>query len=383
MNGVVKKCLLTITLLSLLALAVPIIPGAEASGSTAATFDRLEMEASPSIQGRGGNMEVTIIAYIYGGCCYDLYADDIEPDLEVPEGLVVVSGPTPERISKLTALAGGEPTIVNFRYTLRCDISGPYLINGSVETSNCGGREGDLEVHVIDGATINRPSVFPENPTSDKEMVLSFESMYPVGETMVTNATIYSYASDDDIDLSSFKAVNGTLMLDGRSVDDVTGSPTEKDPHEEHLFKGAIPKTSSTYVYYWIMVTDENGDTTTSSVYQVEVEDTQAVERLNMISFIFLFVSLAILVALLYGGQTIMQKGRIKGEDEDRFEVLGPVGRKRFLTMEERGRIKINQDRLMPYIVISLVIVLALAVSIALIISGDAKELIDHFLEGK
>ena len=103
----------------------------------------------------------------------------------------------------------------------------------------------------------------------------------------------------------------------------------------------------------------------------------------NTISVIFLVVTMLILIAILYVGQMILNK-RMEGvESEDRFSVLGPVGRKRYLTDKEDDRIKIKPEMNWKYIVVGGIIIVAVAVSIYYIITGEAGVLFEHFLEGK
>ncbi|MGA1849001.1 MAG: hypothetical protein ACMUHB_06640, partial [Thermoplasmatota archaeon] len=89
-NGCRRHLLLSLILLMMLGAVLVPVP-VSASGSQAATFDRLEVNTEPSIQGLGGEITVNVVAYFYGGCCYSLFANDIVPTLEVPGGLNISS----------------------------------------------------------------------------------------------------------------------------------------------------------------------------------------------------------------------------------------------------------------------------------------------------
>jgi hypothetical protein len=372
-------------LLVIIGATVPFTQDADASGAQAATFDRVEMEVDPFIQGYGGEMVVTVTAYFYGGCCYSLFANDITPDLDVPEGLSIKEGPTPETRNSLTAVAGGEPTVTKFRWTLSCDEEGSYDLASTVDTSDCGSRGSGYTVHVIKGATITRPEMYPEVPTSDKDISLKFVSSYPVGDTKIESASIIYWTTEKDYDLKEMSVVGDSLVHQNENIEPSgTGEVGSKELElVEGGFQADIPKVSDPYLFYIIEVTDEKGEVTRSSIYRLEVEDVGEVEKWNMISALFLIVSMLVLIGLLYVGQNILTK-RMEGvESEDRFSVLGPVGRKRYLTDEENEKIRYTPEMNWKYITVGVIIIIALGVSIFFIITGDATVLFDHFLEGK
>ncbi|MGA1821964.1 MAG: hypothetical protein ACMUIG_05500 [Thermoplasmatota archaeon] len=354
---------------------------ADGSGSQAATFDEIIMEVSPSVQGYGGEVEVALRAYFYGGCCYSLFANDIVPGLTIPENLTIVSGPTPAEVDELTAVAGGEPTIKTFRWTLRCNDPGSFFINCSVDTSNCGRREASGMVHVIKGASISKPTIYPENPISDKEMSIIFESSYPVGEIDIVDAVLYYHASDANME--QLQSENGTLFHDGEKIEDTFFTECEKDDLHPNRFSGSIPATEKRYVYYWMVVADENGNITTSSVFRYTVEDVGKVDRLNGISFLFLFISTALLILVLYAGQNLFRRFENAPEDDDNFHVLGPIGRKRFPPPAYRKKKPMMADTYLPYAIVIIIAAAGLIAVVYGVISGDAAELFRHLLDGK
>jgi hypothetical protein len=383
-----RKALIAVIVLALVILGAPafITDPASGSGAQAATFDRVEMMVDPSIQGYGGEMSVTITSYFYGGCCYSLFANDITPALEVPEGLSIKSGPTPEVKGSLTAVAGGEPTIVNFEYVLSCDEQGSYDLSAFVDTSDCGSRDTTYQVHVIKGATITKPEMYPEKPTSDKEISLKFLSSYPVGEVKVVSAKVVFWTSDSDLEPRELSMGDAqSLLHNNASIEVLTQGEMlcDKDELVEEGFNTKIPKISDPYVYYVIEVKDEKDEITRSSVYKLEVEDVGAVQMWNTISVVFLVVTMLILIAILYTGQTILNK-RMEGvESEDRFSVLGPVGRKRYLTDKEDDKIQIKPEMNWKYMVAGGLIIIFIFVFIFFIVNGEADTLFKHFLEGK
>jgi hypothetical protein len=312
-----------IALLSL-TLAVPAVSGA---GSQAATFDRIVVVPSSNVQGMGGEVEVSIVAYLYGGCCYSLFANDVRPMLEVPEGLTLLSGPTPERIDSFTAIAGGEPTLARFRYTLRCDSIGSFALNASVDTADCGSESSSVMVHVIKGATISTPTVHPRSPTTDGEAIVSFVSRYPVGETMVVSAAVYVHGSDRELDQGSMKAEIATLTIGDKPISDILRVECEPDPLERDRFSAIIP-TDSEHVYYWMVVLDENVEYTTSSIYHLEVEDTGEVRAFNLLSWSLFIIGTIALAASLVVMQNMARK-RAKGPSIEnmtlRFVLVGGI----------------------------------------------------------
>ncbi|MGA1793356.1 MAG: hypothetical protein ACMUHM_05350 [Thermoplasmatota archaeon] len=358
---------------------------ASASGSQAATFDHVEMIVDPSIQGYGGEMTVTLTCFFYGGCCYSLFANDIVPTLEIPEGLSIKTGPTPESRSSLTAVAGGEPTLVTFKWVLSCDAQGTYDINVTVDTSDCGSREASYQVHVIKGATITRPEMYPEDPTSDKSISLIFTSSYPVGDKKVVSARVVYWVSDEDHETRDLRFDGVGLALGNDTLENMDAGNTHADMDDitPGVFHAEIPRSQGPFVYYSIEVVDEDGEITRSSVYKLEVENVSEIERWNLISVVFLLVSMIIVILVLYLGQNILKKRMDGVESNDRFSVLGPVGRKRFLTDEENHGIKKVPERGWKYIIVGSIIIICVGISAYLIISGDAATLFEHFLEGK
>jgi hypothetical protein len=305
--------------------------------------------------------------------------------LDVPEGLTIKSGPTPEERGSLTAVAGGEPTVVNFEFMLSCDEEGSYDLSVNVDTSDCGSRDTSYQVHVIKGATITKPDMYPEKPTSDKDISLKFHSSYPVGNKEIETASIICWTSGSDLDPRDLTTEGLVLLSEDRAVEVNKQTVIACDPDEiiEGGFHAKIPKVSDPYVYYLIEVVDEDDEVTRSSIYKMEVEDVGSVEKWNMISVIFLVGTMLLLISVLYVGQSILKK-RMEGvESDDRFSVLGPVGRKRYLTDEEHDLIKRRPEANWKYyLVIGLVTVL-IVVSVIFILTGDAGTLFEHLLEGK
>lgn len=361
------------------------------SGAQAATFDRIEISADPSIQGLGGEITVTVTAYFYGGCCYSLFANDIVPELVIPEGLNVSSGPTPEIKNSLTAVAGGEPTTCSFKWVLSCDNKGSYDLHAKVDSSDCGAREGDIQVHVIKGATISSPQIYPIKvsdtgekitPSSD-DVFLKFSAGYAVGDIDVISASVFFFDSSSEME-SEFLTVEGnSIYYQNEEIGKGEQITCSMDENEEGLFHSSIPKTSEDYLYFWIEVVDENENITTSSIYILNVENVEEVNTWNMISFMFLVVTMIILIAILYAGQNILKKRMDGVESEDRFSVLGPVGRKRYLTDEEDASMSVKVERNWRYILVGGIILIALITALYFILSGDGETLFNHFLEGK
>lgn len=377
----IRTILAAIAIISALSIIITSDP-VSGSGSQAATFDRIELDVTPNVQGLGGELEVQVTCYFYGGCCYPLFANDIVPELEVPDGLTLLSGPSPERKGELTAAAGGDPTIVIFKWNLHCTEKGSYQINATVLTSDCGSRDETQLVHVIKGATISNPETFPVDPTSDKDIMINFVSMYPVGDIDVTSARIYYIYTDDKYDPADLSADNSTMMKGGVGIGE--GLEVSCVPEEivEGGFKGTIPEGSHENLYYWIQVTDERGELTTSSVRHTQVENTDRVDTLNMASFLFLIVGMVVLIAGLVLGYIVTQKRKNTPDKDDNFTVLGSIGRKRFLTVGEAGHMDVKKESNLAYIIVIVVIVIALAAAVVGIVTGQAAELFDHFLEG-
>jgi hypothetical protein len=385
-----RKYLLYTILLTMIGGAAQLSGPVSASGSQAATFDRLEVNTDPSIQGLGGEITVNVVAYFYGGCCYSLFANDIIPTLEVPGGLNISSGPTPERRGSLTAVAGGEPTTVSFTYVLSCDVLGKYSLKTKVKTSDCGSREAEFELHVIKGATIETrinplaPSAEPGTMKSfaGREITVDVKAAYKVGNVKVTSGQIYYVDHTGDLG-SDLRTENGSLFKDGEMIGNGKIVECSVDEGEEGSFHAVLPGTSMDFRYIWVQVTDEYGNTTTSSVQGIAMEDEERVSFYNTISVVFLVITMTGLLLILYGSQRVLKRRMDGVESEDRFSVLGPVGRKRMLTDTESGKISVIPEKNWKFIVVGIVAILMIGTFALLLLTGDAGDLFDHFLEGK
>lgn len=376
-----RSALLGSILLILVISSTMVPPTVSGSGSQAATFDRIVVEASPSVQGYGGIMEVTVTAYFYGGCCYSLFANDIIPQLEVPGGFNVISGPSPEKKGSLTAVAGGDPTTVVFRWSLECMKKGSFQLNVTITTEDCGDRSGSIEVHVIKGATISKPDMFPEDPTTDKDIILDFTSEYPVGNIRIESARVHYLFNDNDLETSDLDLNDGTVQLNGENIGET--STIDCEMIGEGQFRGTIPSMDRSHLYYWIEVLDEAENSTVSSAYHVEVENIGEVEFFNTLSFIFLLVSFSVFLVVIYTLHSIHQRRTDHKQDQDSFNVLGPIGRKRYMTDIEADSANIKKDGNLAYVIVGAIILSALVLIIVMIITGQAAVLFDHLLEGK
>jgi hypothetical protein len=300
----------------------------------------------------------------------------------VPEGLTVSSGPSPAKIGSLTAVAGGDPTIVSFTWILICSEKGSYYLNATISTSDCGSREEAQLVHVIKGASISNPQTFPKEPTTDQDLSISFEASYSVGDISVEAARIFYLFSEKDLDLDMINVENGMMYYEDGLLGEGGIVECIPDPIYEGSFKGIIPIEEKEYLYYWIQVTDERGDTTTSSVRQVRVEDTGKVHLLNLISFLIVGAGMILVVLSLIFIYRWSERKRIEAEQEDRFTVLGSFGRKRYMTEQEKSNYSVVKRNNWFYVIIFAVITIALFCVLIGILTGDAARLFEHFREG-
>jgi hypothetical protein len=97
----------------------------------------------------------------------------------------------------------------------------------------------------------------------------------------------------------------------------------EPDENEEYAWKTLIPAQSTTcYLYYWIMATDNQGNTTTSQAYELKIEDLEQVYLLSNLAF-WVPISITVLgMSLIFAFAWILKRRALK-KSADKFHVIG------------------------------------------------------------
>jgi hypothetical protein len=268
----IKKSKLTWCIIALFLTTLIFSSQPAAAGGEDALLGDVELKPVPASQGEGGPITLEANIPFYSGCCYPLYAYDVSATLDLPSNMEIISGPEPAKYSKIEATAGGEPTYVKIKWVVKSMVAGEYEIDVSVSTSNCGSSEGSAKVTVTEGCVISIPEVYPDKPSTERDLYINIEAMSPIEGVYIKSATLYYITKDSEITGSEAKNdkmyYGNSKGQEGKSIDMV---PIED---RENYFKVMVPKQNSfSYLHYWVVATDNHDNATTSPVYILKIED--------------------------------------------------------------------------------------------------------------
>jgi hypothetical protein len=256
-----------IFILILVVAAQPVYAGGED-----AQLGDADLTPTPYSQGEGGPITIELAIPFYSGCCYPLYAYDVTATLSLPRNLEIVSGPEPKKVSKVEAAAGGEPTWVYIEWVVMSLVAGEYIIEASVNTQNCGSTSTSTTVEVTKGCVISIPEIYPEQPSTEKDLYINIEAMSPIDGVYIDDATLY-YVNFGEKQ-SNVKSENETLFYSKTKSKEGTSIVMDPVEDRDNFFEVKVPKQSSaSYLHYWIVATDNRGNRTTSPVYAQKIED--------------------------------------------------------------------------------------------------------------
>jgi hypothetical protein len=242
------------------------------AGGEDALLGDAELTPIPGSQGEGGPITLDLAIPFYSGCCYPLYAYDVSASLTLPRNIKVISGPEPQKFSKVEAAAGGEPTWVHITWVVKSMIAGEYSIDVTVDTQNCGSTQSSASVTVTEGCVMSIPEVYPEKPSTEKDVYVNIEAMSPMEGVFIDDAVLYYTTFDNEKKASNPK--NETMFFgEDKSIE---GTPIAMEPMEgrANFFTVRIPKQSSaSYLHFWVVATDNLGKKTSSPAYALKVED--------------------------------------------------------------------------------------------------------------
>jgi hypothetical protein len=266
-NSKLSWCAIALLILTLILSSQPVSAGGED-----ALLGDVELIPVPASQGEGGPITIEANIPFYSGCCYPLYAYDVSAVLNLPSNVEIISGPTPAKYSKVEATAGGEPTWVKITWIVKSMVAGEYTIGVAVNTQNCGSSEGSAVISVTEGCVISIPEVYPEKPSTERDLYINVEAMSPIEGVYIEEATFYYVTKGSE--LSNIKAKNEILNLGKSKTQEGNPISMEPIPDKENFFSVKVPKQDSfSYLHYWIVATDNHGNKTTSPVYILKIED--------------------------------------------------------------------------------------------------------------
>jgi hypothetical protein len=254
------------------------------AGGEDAQLGDATLSPTPYSQGEGGSITLELDIPFYSGCCYPLYAYDVTADLSLPRNVDIISGPEPSKISKVEAAAGGEPTWVKIKWTVKSLIAGEYTIDVTVNTQNCGSTSTSSTIEVTKGCVISIPEIYPKEPSTEKNLYINIEAMSPIEGVFIEDATIYYV--NFGTEKSNVKSENETLY----------------------------------YGNYWVVATDNRGNRTTSPVYSQKIED---MDHSNFVLTLAVWTPLILTIIGIISMILLSRHFKKIDEEEEGLLVLG------------------------------------------------------------
>ncbi len=299
------RCLIGIAFIASITLILMVgMPSASAGGEDA-NLHSVQISATPSTQGVGGIVTVRAVAQLYGGCCYNLYADDLTAELTLPDGVILLGGPSPERYASVTAQPGGVATERVFEWTVRSKAVGVYDLDVVVRSRNCGNVKDNVTLEYVEGAAISEPALFPDPPDMRMDLFVSVNVSIAIRDVTVVSVSVYTVEGAREF----VKAENETLILEGNRS--VAGTFTVLTEHEyqKGIWWTRLEPPDSERIVLWVVVVGSDGKNTTSPVYSLRAidrdRDYQELRGLYMAST---FIPLLGAIAVIYVNNRLLAK---------------------------------------------------------------------------
>jgi hypothetical protein len=290
----VTRIILSLILLNFF--MIPILPETIAGGQDA-TFDSIKINAVPSMQGVGGNIELEVLANFFGGCCYHLYAFDVKAELVVPENVQIKSS-LPEPIKSFDAEPGGMASTINFKWIVSSNSPGAYDVEITVGTSNCGSHTEIYTIIFTEGASISSPTIFPSEPSVKQDVTFSAIIQSGNDNINVEKASLYIWRNVKEYNRNILTAKRN-MIFELKDNPDEMGNTSNKNDTNKFLGYGSMYPMNKVdftdnwrihlkdieeeeYLYYWFWVETSDDTNITSEVYKQQILDYE--QKSQMIS---------------------------------------------------------------------------------------------------
>ncbi|UCF09064.1 MAG: hypothetical protein JSW28_05105 [Thermoplasmata archaeon] len=292
---------------TVLCLGITSLPAASADGADAELHE-IDVSASPSVQGIGGEIIVDAAVYFFGGCCYHLYAFDVTANLSAPEEVTVITGPAPELYEEVDAQPGGVPTIVHFEWRVLCESKGIFNLTVDVYTENCGSMAEVITIEIVEGCSISSPEIYPEKPLVGRENIILISATNSLEGRFVEGVTLFYTENEAAVDGNP---ENDTIRLaDGGEIKG-RALTMEQDEFTSEQWTARLRTQNSGTLHFWIVAEDNLGENSTSSLFSMEVVDQEAVDAMIAGLYIGLILGTVIGSLLMVLIQNIfIKKGR-------------------------------------------------------------------------
>jgi hypothetical protein len=357
-------CAIVILIITLILSSQPVSAGGED-----ALLGDVELTPVPASQGEGGPITLEANIPFYSGCCYPLYAYDVSAALNLPSNVEIVSGPSPVKYSKVEATAGGEPTWVKITWVVKSMVAGEYTIGVTVSTQNCGSSEGSSLITVTEGCVISIPEVYPDKPSTERDLYINVEALSPIEGVYIEEATLYYVTKGSE--LGNVKAKSEILNYGKSKTQEGIPIPMEPMPDKENFFSAKVPKQDSfSYLHYWIVATDNHGNKTTSPVYVLKIEDMAYSNFVLGLAIwtpiILLLLSIVIIVLLV----------RHSNKVDSQAKGLLVLGTSRLSQKGLKTKFNVKQWNKRLYVAFGILITIGIALMIWALTSNQLNELL-------
>lgn len=383
--------ILTLSLLVISTVSV-LIPTASAAGDDA-EFNSIDLTATPQVQGMGGEIVIRVQANFFGGCCYHLYAYDVTPELVVPDNVRII-GSLPGSVSKVDAQPGGQATSEGFSWKVSSTEPGTYDLEVTVRTSNSGSLTEIITITITEGASISNPDIYPNEPSVKEEISINVEVKSGRDEVKIEQTDMYILSSKNEYDLTKLVAKNEILYINENTDTNLTlaqlkeldaGKLNPMTPVDfSDKWRSKLPGFSGeTEVYLWFVVKTSDGQNTTSSVYNLKIQDLEQRE-LILSSVIWLTISGVIIGSILIFVGWIAVTGKTeKTKGKKGFMLLGGKFREEPYKADT-PKIKAIQQRqaMFQFVLIIFLIIIAIVLIIWAVYAGLFTELFNRTVEG-
>jgi hypothetical protein len=358
-----------------------------------AEFNSIEISATPLTQGVGGEITITTKANFFGGCCYHLYAYDVQVEVLLPEGLKLI-GSLPRKISTVDAQPGGQPTSTRFDVDITGIVPGLFEVEITVKTSNCGSISDTIWITITDGASISNPNIYPVDPSLEEDISVSVEIKSSSDDIEVLDTHMYIYTSKKEFDVIDLNAVNDTIRIfensDGsfNEIEPIAINNGKKMPMRSSEFSNKWYAKINGYskevnIYVWFVAITSDGKNATSSVYPIQVRDLEQREfNLSAITWGTMF-GIILGIILIIGLWSIYITSVKKSTDEKGFLKLGGKFYKEPYRPVSHSILKLQkQFAARRYFVIIFFIIIGVILLIWALYTGQFEELFNRTLEG-
>jgi hypothetical protein len=250
----------------ILFLMVSLFPYVQASPKV--VIYRMEVTATPQVQGKELPLDIVSEVGFGGACCYTVYAHDVRAEIFLPENVTLIDGDKIQMITSsghpsgtVAAEPGGGLTWLSQTWSVKAEEYGEYALTVHVTGKNELGDQinvsKSVNIAIASGASISAP-VLPRNPSVDEEIII-----------------VARVSSSDN-------NVEGVTLHFSRNQKDWIPLPMD-NAQEDVWIVSITGQENEGKVYYYIESLDDEGEIFTTEIYELEVRD---IPKLGFLKFL-------------------------------------------------------------------------------------------------